>query len=178
MSGPDRLRGILQDGQPMTPGNLLDRAHLGGLPVEMDGDDRPGPRRDGRLDLRRVDVVSVGLDIHEHRTGARPPDGTGRGEEGERRRDHLVSRSDVQGHQRKQKRIGARRTANPMHGPTVLGDLGLEPGDLRPEDEHLALEDLTHNRLDLVADRLVLRLEIQGGNVDWFIRNAHRRSLL
>ena len=94
------------------------------------------------------------------------------------RRDHLVPRPDVQGQEGKQEGIGARGTADAGSGAAVVGHLGLESRDLRPEHEHLAFEDLADNRLDLIADRLVLRLQIQGGDTDWFVCDAHRRSLL
>ena len=88
----DRLGGILQHEQAVMPRDLVDRVHVGGLTVEMDRDDRTRLRRHGRLDLRRVDIVGVRLDVDEHRPGAGPPDRAGRGEERVRRRDHLVAR--------------------------------------------------------------------------------------
>ena len=162
----------------MPPGDLLDRTHLGGLAVEMHRNDRPGSRRDRRLDPPGVDVVGVGLDIDEDRPGTGPPDRSCRGEEGVRRGDHLVSRPDVEGQKRQQERVGTRSTTDTACGAAILGQLGLEPGDFRSEHEHLALENLADDRLDLVADRLVLRLEIQGGNTDRIMEKAHRRSLL
>ena len=141
----------------------VDRAHLGGLAVKMDGDDRLGSRCDGRLDLRRVDVVGVGLDVHEDRPGTGPPDRARRGEEGVGRGDHLVSRPDAHGQQRQQEGVGARGATDSARQPAILGHLGLEPGDFRPEHEHLALEHLADDRLDLIADGLVLRLQVEGG---------------
>src|SRR5262249_37403478 len=116
-------------------------------------------------------------DVHEHRLRARSTDRARRCEESERGGDHLISGSDIQSDQRQQERIGTRGTANPVLGPAILGDLGLERGNLRPKDEHLTVEDLANNWLDLIANRLVLRLEIQGGNADRLVWIAHWRLL-
>ena len=47
-----------------------------------------------------------------------------------------------------------------------LGDLLLEGRDLRPHDEVLALDDVAEHRLDLVADRGVLGLQVEEGDFD------------
>ena len=45
--GPDGLGGVFENEEPVSAGDLVDRVHVGGLAVEVDRDDRPGPRRDG-----------------------------------------------------------------------------------------------------------------------------------
>ena len=163
----------------MPPGDLLDRVHLGGLAVEMDRDDRPGSRCDRRLDLRRGRCCRCRARCRRRPAWHR----SARSQPAVAKKVYGVVITSSPGPMSRaisgsKRRVGARRTADTACGAAVVGHLGLEPGDLRPEHEHLALEDLADDRLDLVADRLVLRLEIQGGNTDRFIRNAHRRSLL
>ena len=85
----------------------------------------------------------------------------GRREERERRRDDLVAGADVERHQREQQRIGARRQAEAVLRLRVRGDLRLELGDSRPEDEALLVADLADRRLDLRAQRRVLALQIE-----------------
>ena len=144
----------------------------------MHGHDRLGSRGDGRLDPRRVNVVSVGLDIHEHRPGACPPDRAGGGEEGVWGSDHFITWADIEGQQRQQEGIGARRAAHRVRRGAISGHLSLERGNFRPEHEHLAFQHLADDGLDLIADRLVLCPEIEGGNTDGIMRDAHRRTLL
>ena len=55
----------------VTPGDRHDRVEVARLSGEVHRDERLGPRRDRRLDARRVDVERVGLDVDEHRPRAR-----------------------------------------------------------------------------------------------------------
>ena len=144
----------------------------------MDRDDRPRSRRDRRFDLRRVDVVGIGLDVDENRFGAGSPDRAGGGEERVRRRDHLIAGADTASHQRQEQRIRSRGAADTASHAAILGQLGLERFHFRAHHEHLALEEPKDHGLDFVADRLILRLQVEGRHGDGFRRDSHRRSLL
>jgi hypothetical protein len=155
-----------------------DRRHVGGLAVEVDRDDRLGARGDRGLDRGRVDVVGVGLDVHEDglRTGA--PDRAAGGEEGVRRGDDLIAGRQVDGHQRQQEGVGAGRAADGVGRAHVFADLRLQAADLGAHHEALGLQDLPDDRLDLVADRLVLGAQIQRRHAGRLVGNGHGRSLL
>ena len=58
----------------------------------------------------------------------------------------------------------------PRAMPHSAGDLGFERGHLGPHHEHLAFEQTENHRLDFVANRLVLCLQVEGGNRDGFER--------
>src|SRR5580704_4652030 len=53
-----RLRTILDNAQSVATRYQRDRIHVGRLAIEMDWNDRLGPRRDGRFDQRRIDRVA------------------------------------------------------------------------------------------------------------------------
>ena len=69
--GADRLRGVLDDAQPVPPGDRVEPVHVDGQPGKVHRHDRARARRDGRLHLVEVDVAGVEADIDEHRPGAR-----------------------------------------------------------------------------------------------------------
>ena len=98
-----RLAGVLDDGQAVAVGDRLDHVHVGDEPEEVDRADRPGPRRDRRLDPLGVDQVGVRLDVDEDRRGAGVEDRVGRRGEGVRDGDDLVARPEAEagedGHQ-------------------------------------------------------------------------------
>src|SRR5439155_10711724 len=64
---PVRMRGVLDDGQLVLPRDRYDRVHVAGHAADVDGDDRPRARRDRFLDLGRVDVEGLTIDVHENR---------------------------------------------------------------------------------------------------------------
>jgi hypothetical protein len=53
----------------MPPGNLHDRRHRRRTAERMHRNNRPGARRNRRLDAFGIDVERARLDIHEHRGG-------------------------------------------------------------------------------------------------------------
>ena len=94
IAGDQPLRGILDDEQVVSIGDGHDRVHVAAHARVVDRHDGPRPRRDGRFDLRLVEVQRVRPDIDEDRR--RPPqhEGIGRRHERERRHDDLVSGPD------------------------------------------------------------------------------------
>ncbi len=140
----------------MAIGNGADRAHVGALTIQMDRDDRPGPGRDGGLDLRRVDRVRAGLGIDEHRRRAREPDRFCRGEKRVGRRDALVPGPDPQGEQGEPDCVRAVAHAHRILGLRVFGELTLETFQHRTENILAALEHLAQVGVDLGLDVVIL----------------------
>src|SRR5664279_5068377 len=62
-----RLRAILDDPKSAPLTERGDRVHVGGLTIQMHGDDRLAARGYGVLDARRVDRVISRIDIDQHR---------------------------------------------------------------------------------------------------------------
>ena len=120
------------------------------------------------VDRGRVDVERDRIDVDEPRRRADARDAAGGREERERRRDDLVAGTDAERHQRDEQRVGARRQADGVRDAEVGRHLALERLDLGAADEPLAVGDPRHRGEDFVADRPVLRLQIQE-------RDGHRQ---
>jgi hypothetical protein len=116
---------------------------------------------DEAFDGRGVDVERRRVDVAEHRPGAGAGDGARGREEGVGRREHLVARPDAEHHQRDQQRIGARRDADAMRGLRIGRHGRLELAGLGPEDELLRLADGGDHRVEVLAKREVLGLEVE-----------------
>ena len=92
----------------MPAGDRHHGPHVDAAAVEVDRDDRPGPRRDRGLDQGGIDVVGVGLDVDEDGFRPGPPDGPGGGEERVGGGDDLVARLQAQGQERQEQGAGPR----------------------------------------------------------------------
>jgi hypothetical protein len=114
--------------------------------------------------VRGVEVEGRRIDIHEDGLPAVAGDARRRREERERGRDHLVARREIESVQRQHEGVGARSAADRVSGAHVGGDLLLERGDFAAEDEHLGVHHAAEHAVDLVLDRLELRLQIQQRN--------------
>ncbi len=175
VQGPDCLRRVLDDWHARLRRRGQNRIEVRRLAVQMDGDDRLRPRRDGRRHPRRVDVVRDGVDVDEHGRRAEPRHAAGGREERIRAGDDLVARADAQGHHRDEQGVGARRHADGVFDVQQRGQLALEALDLGAHDEALAVADTRHDVEDLLADRPVLRLQVQQRHVhDRLFRSHHR----
>ena len=73
----------------------------------------------------------------------------------------LVARADAERHQRRQQRVGARRDGDGVRDAEVGGELRSSASTSGPHDEPLAVADARDRGEDLVAQRPVLRLEIE-----------------
>ena len=108
----DRLGGVFDDHKPVLLRDLHHGVHVGHLAVEMHGHDRPRAGGDLCLDLRRLQVVGGGVNIHEDGCGADARDAAGGGEEGVGRGDDLVARADPLGHQADEQGVSSGRDAD------------------------------------------------------------------
>ena len=85
--------------------------------------------------------------------------------------------ADAERHHRDEQRVGSRRDADGVGDAERIGQLALERLDLGPLDEPLAVADASDRRQHLVADRPVLRLEIEQRHRGWSrhrVRRAQR----
>jgi hypothetical protein len=85
----------------------------------------------------------------------------GRRKEGERGRNHFIPGNHIQRPERKQEGIGATGAGDPATDSGQPGNRLLKRRNFRPHDEGLAFNHATDGRIDLVADGVVLGLEIQ-----------------
>ena len=103
---PDGLRGVLDDGEVVGVADRAERRHVGALAEEVDRNNGLRALRDGGVDACRVQVERVRVDVGEDGRRAEQRGGLGRGDERERRADHLVARANAERHQRDLERVG------------------------------------------------------------------------
>ena len=80
--------------------------------------------------------------------------------EGEGGADHLVAAADPERVEDEHDRVGAVRDPDRLGNAEVLGRLGLEGRDVRPEDELAALEHVGERLLQCGNERRVLRFDV------------------
>ena len=134
------------------------------LSEEIHGHDRTrAARHDGRC-RGGIETEGVRLDIREHGLRAGIVNGARRREERERRGDHLVASSNVEGAQCEQECVGAVRAPDREARMRQRRDLALEILHRLAKDEGLIIDDFHHGAHDVVADARVLGFEIEKGN--------------
>jgi len=94
------------------------------------------------LELRRVEVHGLGIDVDEARAEARELDDVRGRRERVGRNEHLVTRLEAEREHREVQRRSPGRASERMRDLARGGELRLELGDLRAHREHAALEDL------------------------------------
>ena len=157
----DRLRGVLDEAQPVRGGERLQRRHRARLTEEVHREDQLRLRGDRPLDLRDVEVERRRVDVDEDGHGAEARDAACRREEAERRGDDLVAGPEIERHQRDEERVGAARDADRVLDAEVRGDGALEGLDLRAEDEVPVRRDALEGGAKLRHQRLILRGEVE-----------------
>ena len=113
--GGQGVGGIFQHTQLVLARNGENRVHVAGQAAVVHRHDGLGARRDGGLDLARVDIERDRIAIDQHRIGAQVTDHLGGGGEGQRGRDHLVTGADAHGFQRQMQAGGGGIDGNAMH---------------------------------------------------------------
>ena len=114
MLGANRLGGVFDHHKLVFLRDPHYGVHIGHLAVKVDRDDGARVRGYLRLDLRRVEVVTGRVDVHEDRLGADARNRARGGKKGVGRGDHLVARANPLRHQANQQRIRSRRDPNPV----------------------------------------------------------------
>ncbi len=131
---------VLDERQVVAGGDARQLVHGAGPPGEVDGQDRPGARRETRLDLGGFDVHRLGVHVGEHGRGAGVDDGVDRGAEGQRRGDHLVAGPHPRREERQVEGRRARVHGDGVRGVLVGGEVALEPRHLGAGAEPSAAE--------------------------------------
>jgi hypothetical protein len=147
------VRHVFHDLELVLPRDPPQRVHIAHAAVEVHGDDRAGPARDGLLNRRGVHDERLRVDVDEYHVGADVHGRLGRGTPGHARNDHLMAGLHAQGLQRALHGHGA---VGESHGvaradePAVL----LAEGPLvRPEPAPLAAADHLGHPGDLPGTR-------------------------
>ena len=142
---------------------------VGALAVEMDGEDGfDFAGGAGGEDLGYGgggQVEGEWVDVREEAAGSGAEDGTGAGEEGERRGDDGVAGLvNAGGGEGKPESVCAAGAADAVRGATGGGGGLLKGGDLRAEDEALGDADALDGLHDFIADEGKLAGEIEEGD--------------
>jgi len=128
------LGGIFDDRDVAVAGrDGVDGVHVRRLAIEADRHDRLGLGGDPGLDLGRVDVAGVGLDVHEDGGGTNQDNHLGGGDEGEGGGDDLVAGTNAECHQADQQGLGAAGDRDAVLGAGVGGQTLFQFADLRAE---------------------------------------------
>ncbi len=162
----EALRGIREDPQAVTSGDLLDLRIARRLPEQIDRHHaaRPqvgaGDRLDRRLEALRIHVEIVAHHVDEHRRGADQGDHLGAGGEGEGRTEHGIAWTAPLRHQEQEERFGAATTGQRMLDAAIVRELPLERRNFRSEDVLSVLQHTADRGFDLGGDAPPLRLQI------------------
>ena len=172
VSRPVRLRRVFDHHQVVPARQSGDRVEIGGLAVQVNGDNGPRSRRNRRRDRCRVEVVRLGTGIDEHGPRTRGQDSQDGGDKRVRDRDDFVARSDIVRPQGELDGVEAAGDADGMPGADVRGVLGLEALDGGSQNEVSVLADLADGGLDGSRERGVLNAQIDewySGRCDHFL---------
>jgi hypothetical protein len=111
-----------------------------------------------------VMLASICPTSMQDRDGANLQYGLGGREEGVRGHDDLVSHADLQGSERNHQRIRPRGDTDCVPDAQVIGHLLFEGINVRPKDELTRFENVGDRVVYLLAQRDILRLEIEQRN--------------
>src|SRR6266705_2240348 len=127
-----------------------------GVPVQMNGNNGFGAARDGPLDRRYLQGVSVRIDVDQYRLGPGMRYAQCRGDEAVGRRDDLVPRANVESPQRQLERRCAGVHTDRTLRVTEGGKLLLEETHLASQDEVCFVDYFRNRLIDFGLDGPVL----------------------
>jgi len=145
--------------------NRQNLVHVGGLTVEMHGQDGFRARREGGFNLRGVHRVGFRVNVHEHRARAREGDGGNRRNEGVRHGDNFIARADTERPQRQFQRGDAGVQPHRIFCFAVTSEFFLEQFHVLAQNEIRLGDDAAHRLLYFCRNRLILRFEVNEGDV-------------
>ena len=149
-----RVRGVLDQPQPVLPADALERGEVGRVARVVHGHDGPRARRDGGRDRIGIEAQRGRVDVDEHGARACAHDHVRGGRPRQRRRDDLVALpvAHPERAQREVHRGGARRDRERERGLGVGRELGLQLTRERPRGQPAGLERAQHVGALLVAE--------------------------
>src|SRR6266446_3134632 len=155
------LRAVFDHLQVLLAREVHDRVHVRSQTVEVNDDDGASARSHAARNLRRVDVVSVGMNVREDRFRSQRAHGAARGDKGERRENDFVAGRDSAGTQRENQRIRAGADTDAMRHTAKLCDFFFQRSAFTPEDELLRGEHALDRLANFAANRGVLCRQIK-----------------
>ena len=135
---------VFDDLQIVVPGNAAERIHFAGPAREMNGKNRPRPRRNSCLHLQRVNVHRARIDVGQYGRRASMNNRIDRCAERERRRDDLIPGPEILGEHAQMQSGRAGIDRNRLRGAPVPCKIRLELSDLGPGAQPAALHAGDH----------------------------------
>src|SRR5579872_3224943 len=171
-----RLGCIFDHDQVVSARDLKNWIHIGGLPIQMHGQNHLRSRRNRRLDRRGIHRERAWIDVHQYRSRARVQHGSNAGYKREWNRDNFVAWADSRGQQREMQCARTRIEPDALGGAAIRGELLLEIRNFMSEDELAALENTANRGIDFGLDAAILRLQIK----IWYLdrRSCHSKSCM
>jgi len=149
--------------------------HVRGLAIEADGHDRLGARAYCRFNEAWVQVAAVRLDIDEDGIRTSENDDLGRRGEGEGRYDHLVARSDAEGHEADQQGVRAACDRYTVAYARIARESILHFDNFGAQNVLAVREDGRNSAVELILDCSLLARKVHEGDHWRFSR--HRSPL-
>ena len=106
MGSTETLGAILNNRNFVFRGNCVDPGHVRALTIDAHRHNGLGAWGDDRLDLVRVHIKSVGLDIHKYGFGVEERNDFGGGDPGIGHGNHFIARTDIQSHEGNEEGVG------------------------------------------------------------------------
>ena len=177
-----RLRRVLDQQQPVPPGQRRQRRHVGQLAVQVHRHDRARARSDRRFHAGRVEIEAQRIGLHRHRHQPVLADREEAGDEGVAGHDDLVAlaeRAELPvAAQDQRQRIQPVAHAHRMAHAAVGGELALEGGQFLAHDVPARVDHPRGGRLQLVGMARVDRPDVEERDVrpSGFHRRAGHHS--
>ena len=150
------LSAIFDHSQVVTLRDLHQRIHIDRMPVDVNGQNRPGACGQHTPDPCHVHRVVNGIDVDKDRRGAHLADRLERGSEGMGRRNDFIARTDSSGQQRQRKRVCPVACPDAVTNTVVRRKGLLESLYLRSQHERPGIHHALNRLIDLRLERSVL----------------------
>ena len=120
------LTGIFQDNEAVFIGHVADGGLVGQSAIQVYREDDLGSGSNGGLDFLGVEIMSVGLDIHQDRHAPQAQDRILRGREAVGWHNNLIARLQIEGEESDHQGLGATGTQKHVLNPQKLTQTRLQ----------------------------------------------------
>jgi hypothetical protein len=168
------LRSIFEQQEPVPVGDRTKGPHVGGLAIEVNGQDCFGARRDQRFNASWVEIVGAFVALARHRTSADVRDSEPSGNIAVRGNDHFVARTDSARHQDELQRFEPVRDADAMRDSDRRRILVFKRLELGTQKKPPRVHDAAISGVEVTAEFFGRGFEIEDG---YFHSRGHSAGL-
>ena len=133
-----RLRAVLDDGEPVSLGDVGQRVHVDRVAEEVNRDDRACPRRDEILDEVEVEVPGRSLRVDRDRDGAVVVGGESGGDVGRRADEDFVAGAESSAWTARWSAVVPLEVAMPWRVPTKSANSRSKAGRFSPKEPEIS----------------------------------------